>query len=360
MLRTICRFFKDEPKYFWLLCALLVFYAFFFFVAQPHEAGKKHSKKAVAFHAAEQKWNEAMEREETFREFAKQKPVPALLFQALTFFFFLAFLAGMVIDVFLLWKPSLRERFTSALSPPQSQGWPFSILFKVTLLFVLWGVLLSLLMGMVRAIFPQCISDNFFMVLHTLLLDLIALYFMIKFLKQKGSRWQELGFQVPPGGVLREIGVGVMGYLGALPFFAGVVVLLLAVSSLIHCEPPSHPLVDVFLEEDHTSFLLLISFLLGAVIGPIFEEIFFRGFCYPIFRNKWGKFWAAGLSAAFFAGIHHSGFMFLPIFVLGVALAYLYEKRKSLIAPITFHIIHNTLFITYFFLVKQILGGRGI
>ena len=68
----------------------------------------------------------------------------------------------------------------------------------------------------------------------------------------------------------------------------------------------------------------------------------------------------AGLSAAFFASIHHSGFVFWPIFVLGIALAYLYEKRRSLIASITLHVVHNTLFIAYFFLVKQMLGEQGL
>ncbi|HOW88594.1 MAG TPA: CPBP family intramembrane metalloprotease, partial [Candidatus Omnitrophota bacterium] len=66
--------------------------------------------------------------------------------------------------------------------------------------------------------------------------------------------------------------------------------------------------------------------------------------------------WGMTLSAAFFAGIHHSGFVFWPVFILGIALAYLYDKRNSLIAPIVLHITHNTLFIAYFFLIKQIIS----
>ena len=65
------------------------------------------------------------------------------------------------------------------------------------------------------------------------------------------------------------------------------------------------------------------------------------------------------LSSVFFAVIHYNQFAFLPIFILGLSLAYLYEKRGSLLAPIALHIIHNTIFIGYFFLAKQIVLPGG-
>ena len=362
MLRASYLFFRKEPTYFWGLCAILLFYGLYFVLVVPsHKNAAKPSKQITAFQKAEKKWNKDMEREDMFRNFVKQKPVLALLFQSLTAFFFFAFVAGIVVDAFFLWKKSFRRNFTGALSPPLNQAWSFSILCKVVILFMLWGIVLSLLIGVFAAFYPKAASDNFYMILHTLLLHVITLYYMIKFVTQQGSRWQELGIRIPPvREVLREIKAGLVGYFGVLPLFAVVAAILLLISSLIHYEPPAHPLMNVFLEEKHAPFLFGVSLLLGTVIGPVFEEIFFRGFCYPILRNRWGKFWATVLSAAFFAGIHYSGFVFWPIFVLGIALAYLYEKRRSLIASITLHMMHNTLFITYFFLVKQIIGERGV
>ena len=154
--------------------------------------------------------------------------------------------------------------------------------------------------------------------------------------------------------------IGWTGYLGVLPIFALVLAVLLFLANLVRYEPPPHPLVNVFIEEEkRLPFLVAFSAFLGAVIGPVFEEVFFRGFCYPILKGKVGKVWAMVISAAFFASIHHTGFVFWPIFVLGLALAYLYESRRSLLAPITLHVTHNTLFISYFFLVKQMISSSA-
>jgi membrane protease YdiL (CAAX protease family) len=114
--------------------------------------------------------------------------------------------------------------------------------------------------------------------------------------------------------------------------------------------------VNVLLEEEQRSpWIVVYSVLLATFIAPILEEIFFRGFCYPIFKKKWGKNAGMIITSSFFAIIHNNTFAFWPIFVLGMALAYMYEKRRSLIAPMTLHLIHNTIFIGYFFLAKQAL-----
>ena len=124
-------------------------------------------------------------------------------------------------------------------------------------------------------------------------------------------------------------------------------------------EPPPHPLVDVFVVEDGRSHLVMyLSIVLACIVGPFIEEVFFRGFCYRAFRSKSGVRWAMVISAAFFAFIHTSSFAFLPIFFLGLVLAYMYEKRGSLIPSITIHILHNTFFIGYFFVLKRVFLDR--
>ena len=359
MLRNTLLFFKTERKYFWLLLGVLLFYTFVFFGPRLREHAPKHLKQVEKFKEAEKKWNEGIDHEGAFSAFAKRQPLLAGLFGLLTVFFIFAMLAGLIIDFLFLWKPAFRAKWMSSLSPPEFPSWRFSILFKVVILFFVGGIVLGLLTGILEAIFPGWASANFYMILHTLILNILCLLLMIKFVKQAGGKWQDLGFNFRKTDFFREAGIGVVSYLGVLPLFGVVLAVLLVVAQLAHYEPPPHPLVDVFLtEEKGVPFLVVLSILLGTVIGPIFEEIFFRGFCYPILRNKWGKVWGMVLSAAFFAGIHHSGFVFWPIFILGIALAYVYEKRRSLIASMALHITHNTIFISYFFLVKQIVGGK--
>ncbi|MBU9888588.1 MAG: CPBP family intramembrane metalloprotease [Candidatus Omnitrophica bacterium] len=357
MLKSVRLFFRNEPRYFWAVCAILLFHGYFLLGAESFlvkESGDARTNAVLE--TIESKWENVSDRQGFFLDFEKKDPVTALLFRGVTTLFLVAVMVGMVLNAFYFSRGSVRAAFNGTLDPPGNGSWPFSVLAKVVILSMLWGIFLSLVMAVFRAIFPRAMPDDLYTVLHTISLHIVSLYYIVQFLAAGGSSWRDLGIRIPArGDIFREVKAGFLGYVGVLPFFTLTVFLLLVIADLTRYQPPPHPLVNVFLEKERMPFLFGTSLLLGAVIGPVFEEIFFRGFCYPILRNRWGKFWAAVLSAACFAGIHHSGFVFWPIFVLGVALAYLYEKRRSLIASITLHVAHNTLFIVYFFLVQRIL-----
>lgn len=362
MLRKIYFFLKKEPGYFWLLFASLAIYALLHWAVRPYE--KKSfpilSTKIASFQADENGRNREGNREKTFPEFAQKNPVTAMLFQWVTLLIIFLFSIGLIVDALFFSRPLFRQKFSIATGPPVHGAiWSFALLFKVVVLLLAWGIILSLVLGVCQAIFPKWFSDHHSMIAHTFLLDVLGFYFIVRFIQQGGSSWQDLGFHLPRKDFFREVGAGLLGYVGVLPLFIMTAVLLLGLADLFHYEPPPHPLVNVFIEnEKRAPLLILASIFLGVIVGPVFEEIFFRGFCYPIFKNLWGKFWGMSLSAAFFAGIHHTGFVFWPIFVLGIALAYVYEKRGSLVASITLHITHNVLFISYFFIAKQMIAIR--
>ena len=54
-----------------------------------------------------------------------------------------------------------------------------------------------------------------------------------------------------------------------------------------------------------------------------------------------GRMWAYVGSAALFAAIHLSLESLLPIFLLGLALAWVYQRTGNLLAPITMHATVN-------------------
>jgi membrane protease YdiL (CAAX protease family) len=88
----------------------------------------------------------------------------------------------------------------------------------------------------------------------------------------------------------------------------------------------------------------LITFLLvGALIGPVAEEIFFRGILYGFFR-RWGIPAAVLLSTLLFILPHYyaSG-LTVPITQLigGILFAIAYEVEKNLLVPITIHSLGN-------------------
>lgn len=80
-----------------------------------------------------------------------------------------------------------------------------------------------------------------------------------------------------------------------------------------------------------------------VVIAPIAEEVFFRGIVFNAFLREGGRRWAYLGSALLFGAIHLSLVSFLPIVLLGLALARVYERTRSLVAPIALHATFNGL-----------------
>ncbi len=118
---------------------------------------------------------------------------------------------------------------------------------------------------------------------------------------------------------VRDVFLGVSAYSVVLPMLVGIILVLSIVIKLIQYEPPPHPLVDIFVVEDKQNpWLIGLCIFLACTVGPIIEEIFFRGFCYTALKKKWGVACALVVSALFFAGIHMSLFAFFPVFVLGL------------------------------------------
>jgi len=86
---------------------------------------------------------------------------------------------------------------------------------------------------------------------------------------------------------------------------------------------------------------IFIFFLVGGVIGPVWEEIFFRGIIFGFFR-RWGVYAAILISTARFVLPHYDGHH-LPLtqIVGGIVFAIAYEKEKSLMVPVTIHCLGN-------------------
>lgn len=88
----------------------------------------------------------------------------------------------------------------------------------------------------------------------------------------------------------------------------------------------------------------LIAFLLaGLLVGPIAEEIFFRGILYGFFR-RWGIPFAVILSTLLFVLPHApSSGPAIPVTQLigGILFAVSYEIEKNLLVPITIHSLGN-------------------
>jgi uncharacterized protein len=82
--------------------------------------------------------------------------------------------------------------------------------------------------------------------------------------------------------------------------------------------------------------------IVGTLVAPLVEEIFFRGFLFQGFRSKYGWAPAILLSSAVFAIAHLDPASLIPTFVLGVVLAYVYHRSNSVWPGIVLHFLVNS------------------
>ncbi|MGZ8481334.1 MAG: CPBP family intramembrane glutamic endopeptidase [Candidatus Limnocylindria bacterium] len=80
-----------------------------------------------------------------------------------------------------------------------------------------------------------------------------------------------------------------------------------------------------------------------VILAPIAEEVFFRGVAFNAWLRERGRRFAYIGSAALFAAIHASLVSLVPIFLLGLALAWVYRRTGSLLAPIAMHATFNAI-----------------
>jgi len=84
---------------------------------------------------------------------------------------------------------------------------------------------------------------------------------------------------------------------------------------------------------------IFIYFLVGGVIAPVSEEIFFRGIIFGFFR-RWGVYAAILISTVLFV-LPHGRHLPLTQIVGGIVFAIAYEKEKNLMVPVTIHCLGN-------------------
>lgn len=118
---------------------------------------------------------------------------------------------------------------------------------------------------------------------------------------------------------------------GIISFFAFIALFLVDINplALIHTRLPAK------------NMEIVLFFLVAGIIGPVAEEILFRGIIYGFFR-RWGVLAALILSSAIFV-LSHSTISVIPVpqIVGGIVFAIAYEKEGSLIVPITIHVLGN-------------------
>ncbi|MFD1173925.1 CPBP family intramembrane glutamic endopeptidase [Oceanobacillus picturae] len=92
---------------------------------------------------------------------------------------------------------------------------------------------------------------------------------------------------------------------------------------------------------EFTPFIFIMVFLTVAIFTPILEEIIFRGGLLQALKNKFNTPVGVIGSSLLFMIVHGIPLIMPALFVMGLSFSYLYQKHKSIYAPIILHIFIN-------------------
>ncbi|MCJ7459629.1 MAG: CPBP family intramembrane metalloprotease [candidate division Zixibacteria bacterium] len=171
--------------------------------------------------------------------------------------------------------------------------------------------------------------------------SLIAVGVLYLLLKERGLNLKDIGLKGKLS--LPSLGYALIAVIVAFILYPSIEALLKTMSVSMFWRPEKVTplkLISVF------DFLLVLLF--AVILGPIVEEIIFRGYIFTAFLQRMKKpIFAFFLSALIFTSVHiflGPGVMVF-IFFWSFIPAYLYLKFNSLYPAILFHMVNN--FIAY-------------
>ena len=159
----------------------------------------------------------------------------------------------------------------------------------------------------------------------------LTLFFMILVVRRgtSASFWRTIKFRWPDA---------------LLPYIATGFVLsfLIQIASSFLPIPKSLP-IDEFFKTTHAAWVLAIF---GILIAPFFEELFFRGFLYPVLVRRIGFFASTVVTSLLFALTHegqlaHAWAPLLVLFIVGVVLTYVRARTHSVACSFLVHSGYN-------------------
>ena len=209
----------------------------------------------------------------------------------------------------------------------------------IGIFYLLLGTSLMLLTVALIMVKAENVDPAIIAVVSSLGLGLIILIIVWNFaLRSKNGSFATLGIRSPciTGW---QLAFWTAGMFLVSVLFTGLYTVTVRVIGIEVLLPPED-YSDILLDD----IWLVVSFIALVLWTPLTEEVFFRGFIYEGFSQTFGDFKAMLLSAGIFSLFHILGGpgVLIPIFVSGLALAFLYHRTRSLMPCILVHSIQNS------------------
>lgn len=191
-----------------------------------------------------------------------------------------------------------------------------------------------------QAVLPEVGAVDLSIILPTLFQNGLLAWITLRRLRGLGVGWSELR-PIPESfsqGV-RALGWGVALFvLNAVAAQVSAVLLAAVVGfdGVLALLERERAVVERILHPEAGPLQVAAGVFTAVAVAPVVEELFFRGYAYPVLKRYAGRH-AAWMSGLLFAVVHFYVVNFLAIFAAGWMLARLYERSRSLAVPIVAH-----------------------
>ena len=178
-----------------------------------------------------------------------------------------------------------------------------------------------------------------------IVVDAMLLGTLWLWLRSRHRGWRAALRLVPPAKIGREVLIGAA--LGvAVRIVAGIAAAI--VIAILAAATGEEVAVPEQVTSDLHGYQLLVFALFAIVVAPVTEEFLFRGVLFRSVRDRYG-FWPGALTSALLFGVIHyvpgpwpdALALQITMVVTGLGLAWVYEWRKTLLAPVVGHAAFN-------------------
>ena len=219
---------------------------------------------------------------------------------------------------------------------PRAMAWGFVSCFVLQQLFGLLVITGGLL---------EILPPGLFILFSILLFQGLLTFVLYRHLRRCGLDTLEvLGLAFPLR--FQDVVWGWVGYCMCMPLVGLSSFLTKALFDRFQWKVQVQPMIEELSKvEGWLNWLSL--FLLVGFIGPLLEEVVFRGFVFAWLRQKIGAVPGLITQALIFAVIHQHAASMLPLFSLALLLGLIYVYTRRLMPCVWAHALFNTLTLIY-------------
>lgn len=152
---------------------------------------------------------------------------------------------------------------------------------------------------------------------------------------RKKLTWEDIGFKPT---TTRWLGWALLTSIAVIPILSIVAMAIQLILGL----PTGNPQLNFLVPDEFSWAGALGMIFFGGVAVPIAEEVYFRGLLYRWMRQRVSIWFAIPISSLVFGALHGDIAVAGATFVIGMVLAWFYERTDSLWAAILIHIFNNT------------------